>query len=237
MIRIALCDDEKTCREELRALISKWLGVSNLTADITEFADGDRLVSAAKEQPFNIIFLDILMPLVDGLETAHEIRAFDNSSKIIYLSSTRDFAFESYKVKAHSYLLKPPTYQTIAPILRECFEALERENRSLVVKVGYGHQRVALQNIEFLEAHNKHVRLALSDGSMLEASEPLYSFEDFLSGSEEFFKTHRSFIVSLPHVDHFDMKKITTKSGRSVDIARGMGKKFQDAYFTYMFRK
>ena len=71
-------------------------------------------------EPFHIILLDILMPLLNGMDTARELRQYDKTVKIIFLTSSPEFALESYDVKAYSYLLKPVTYEKLEETLNEC---------------------------------------------------------------------------------------------------------------------
>ena len=82
----------------------------------------------------------------------------------------------------------------------------------------------------------KNVIFHMRSGKIVKSKEPLYSFESKLNDSEGFFKCHRSYIVYIPNVDNFNMSEINTKSGERVPIARGYGKTFQEAYFTYMFQ-
>ena len=237
MVKIALCDDDSRCLKDLEKLIKKWLDANSARADVVTFSDGDALLTACKSIPFDIIFLDVMMPLLNGLDTARELRTAHVSSKIIFLSSSPEFALESYEVKATNYLVKPPTYLSVGNTLRDCLSDFENEHQGIIVKVGTGYQQLSTREIELVEAHNKYVTFFMTDGREIKVSEPLYSFEERLGVHEGFYKTHRSYIVAIPHVDYFDLNKVTTKSQHIAYIARGMGKQFRDAYFAYMFQE
>ena len=73
-------------------------------------------------------------------------------------------------------------------------------------------------------------------GKTVEAAQPLHFLEDKITENDGFFKCHRSYLVYMPNVDHFSMTEIITKTGRSIPIARGYGKSFKEAYFTFVFR-
>ena len=90
--------------------------------------------------------------------------------------------------------------------------------------------------MEYAEAQNKRVVFFLRTGKTVEAAQPLHSLEDRITENDGFFKCHRSYLVYLPNVDHFSMTEIITKTGRSIPIARGYGKSFKEAYFTFVFR-
>lgn len=236
MIRIALCDDDARCLRDTQRFITTWLSTNNVHAEVSTFSDGDLLLCAFQAKPFDIIFLDIVMPLLNGIDTAQDLRSMSTACKIVFLSSSKDFAVESYTVKASNYLVKPPSFEHISAALEECIADVESEDYGIILKAGNGFQQLPLKNIEYIEAHNKHVKFYMDDARSFEVPEPLCALEAQLLTQERFFKTHRSYIVSIPHVDFFDMTKIITKSGNAVHIARGMGKQFHDAYFSYMFQ-
>ena len=106
MIRIALCDDSSAFLEETKFMIEHWDKCpQNITMEL--FEDGDTLILTHAKKPFDIILLDIVMPLLNGIETAKELREKDKNVKIVFLTSSAEFAVDSYAVKASNYLLKP----------------------------------------------------------------------------------------------------------------------------------
>lgn len=237
MIHIALCDDDERCLHDIEMLVKQWLDTNAVRAEIVAFSDGDALIGACTSRHFDIIILDVIMPLLNGLDTARELRNLNITSKIVFLSSSAEFALESYEVKANNYLVKPPTCNSLSAAISDCIEELSHERQGIIVRIGAGYQQLATQEIELIEAHNKYVTFFMTNGREVKVSEPLYSFEERLKRHEGFYKTHRSYIVAIPHIDYFDANKITTKSGHEAYIARGVGKQFRDAYFAYMFQE
>lgn len=237
MIRIAVCDDDKECLNQAVRMIEAWSADSCLPAEIYAFDNGDELISKNAIQRMDIIFLDIIMPLLNGIETAKELREKDKAVKIVFLTSSPEFALKSYEVKAYDYLLKPILYKKLKEVLDECSVSFDREPKNLVLKTSFGYHKIYFHDIEYVEAQNKKVSFYLRSGKTLDVTEPLYSFENKLVSEDGFFKCHRSYLVYLPNVDHFDNTNITTKSGRCIPIARGFGKAFHDAYFNMMFKE
>ena len=237
MIRIAVCDDEADCLNPAVKMIEKWSMESSIPAEIYRFDNGDELISKNAVVRMDIIFLDIIMPLLSGIDTAKELRQNDNAVKLVFLTSSPEFALKSYEVKAQDYLIKPLTYIKLKEVLDECSLFFNREPKNLVLKTSHGYQKLYFHDMEYAEAQNKKVIFYLRSGKSVEVTEPLNSFENRLLGDDGFFKCHRSYLVYLPNVDHFNAKDITTKSGQSVPIARGYGKAFQEAYFTAIFQE
>ena len=176
------------------------------------------------------------MPLLNGMDAARELRQRDKSVKIIFLTSSPEFALESYEVKAQGYVLKPIAYDKLKELLDECAHSFAEEPKNMVIKTVTGYQKLYFHEIEYAEAQNKRVFFHLRSGNIIESTEPFHSFEDRFSSQVGFFKCHRSYLVYLQNVDHFTTTEITTKSGRNIPVSRGYAKAFKEAYFAQMFQ-
>lgn len=237
MLRIAMCDDSPAFLNSTGQLIKKWSEQSGIPVDIFTFDNGDALIEKNMSLRMDIIFLDILMPMLNGMDTAKELRQRDTAARIIFLTSSPEFALESYDIRAQDYLLKPVSYEKIKKALDECVRSLEFEPMYLVLKTYMGYQKLYLHDIEYIEAQNKRVLFYLRTGGEVAVAEPLRSFENKFADSTSFFKCHRSYLVYLPNVEHFSSSNIITKSGRNIPIARGCAKAFKEAYFARMFQE
>ena len=236
MIRIAVCDDSPEFLQQAVNMVERWSEESGVPAEIYRFDNGDALLAKNAATHMDIIFLDIIMPLQSGIDTAKELRQSDKAVKIIFLTSSPEFALDSYEVKAQDYLLKPVTYEKVKEALTECSHTFEEKPKNIVLKTAFGYQKLYFHDMEYAEAQNKRVVFYLRTGKTVESAESLHSLEDRLCLNDGFFKCHRSYLVYLPNVDHFSMTEIITKSGRSIPIARGYGKAFKEAYFAFVFR-
>ena len=236
MLRIAICDDLAEFLHHTKQTILQWPSrPASMTVEL--FTDGDALIAAHGVSPFDIIFLDVLMPLINVIETAAEIREEDKSVKIVFLTSSPEYAVDSYRVKANNYLLKPLDPQKLFDCLDELTEDISRKAKAIAVKGRHAVYRVELQNIEYVESDNKYVQFALADGSVLTSTNPLYLYEKSLLLEEGFFKCHRSYVVNLHKIKSFTHKEIAMQSGCRVPISRGSYKEFEAAYFSAVFGK
>lgn len=236
MIKIAVCDDSPLFLEQIASAIRKWSAENQIAASIHAYENGDSLISASMAEPFDIIFLDIIMPLLNGMDTARELRQNDKNVKIIFLTSSPEFALESYEVKASGYLVKPVTYGKLKETLDECIQAFAVEPKHLILKTASGYQKIYFHEIECIEAQNKKVLFHLRSGNTITSVDPFHFFEHQLAGKDGFFKCHRSYLVYLTNVDHFTGTEITTRSGKEIPIARSYAKAFKEAYFAQMFQ-
>lgn len=234
MLRIAICDDCPSFLAQAESEINQWQNKPQGLM-IGCFTDGDALIAAHTASPFDIILLDAVMPLINGIETAREIRKLDNRVKIVFLTSSPEFAVESYTVKANNYLLKPIDATALYRSLDELVAELRQASRSIIVRSVNAVHRVEHVNIEYIEAQNKRVIFALTGGKTIEAIDPLYTYESKLLLTDGFFKCHRSYIVNIHQIDTYIQREIKTLSGRFVPISRSYQKEFEEAYFSILF--
>lgn len=234
MLRIAICDDDVNFINKINGLMDTWES-KPINTFIEVFENGDELVNAQEKGPFDIILLDIVMPLLNGIETAREIREKDKNVKIVFLTSSPEFAVESYTVKANNYLLKPIDETALYVCLDELVAELALKSQFITVKGIRNVQKIPLESIEYVEAQNKHTIFALQDGKTIETTEPMHIHELKLTLDDGFYKCHRSYIVNISHINKFTSKEITMRSGQCIPISRSCQKEFETAYFSVIF--
>jgi len=236
MLRIAVCDDNADFVKQAANFISTWPSKPANTL-CQAFFNGDELLNAHNAAPFDIILLDIIMPLINGIETAREIRQHDKNVKLIFLTSSPEYAVESYTVKANNYLLKPIDSSTLYKCLDELVLELSHNAKTITVRGLYSIHKIPLDHIEYVEAQNKHILFVLQDHTVVETTEPLYIHEKALPLTDGFFKCHRSYIVNINCIDTYSSKEIKMQSGCHIPISRNCHKDFENAYFSIMFGK
>lgn len=234
-MRIAICDDNKVYIDEAKTQIDKWLSLSDISSQILIFDNGGDLITENKRKPIDIIFLDIVMPLLNGIDTAKEIREFDDKTKIIFLTSAEEFAVASYKVEASDYLLKPVNYDELSKALFKVTQELKKTQSSIVIHTTDGFKKVYLNEIEYAEASHKGTTISLISGITLKSVDPLYFFEQQLSIEAGFFKCHRSYFVNILNIDNYSQGEVKTKTGKRVPIARTAQKDFREVYISFYF--
>lgn len=204
---------------------------------IDTFSDGDSLIGAHSKKPYDILFLDVMMPLLSGIEAAAEIRQQDKSVRIVFLTASAEYAVDSYRVKASNYLLKPVDPVQLYRCLDELAAEIRQNAKTILIRSRSGIHRIELNQIEYLEASNKDVIFSLCDGQTILSTEPLYTFEDQMPVSDGFFKCSRSYIVNIHRIDTYTTKEIRMRSGCRIPIARSHQKTFEATYFTLLFGK
>ncbi|MBQ4559618.1 MAG: response regulator transcription factor [Tyzzerella sp.] len=236
MIRIGLCDDSTAFLNQTKFLIEHWDNHPQNTV-VTLFEDGDSLILAHSQNPFDIILLDVVMPLLNGIEVARELRENDKNVKIVFLTSSPEFAVDSYSVKANNYLLKPIEPAKLFACLEELISEIMSVSKCLTIKGLDAIHRIPLSNIEYIESQSKHIVFHTIDNKVVESIEPLYTYGDTLLLEDGFFKCHRSYIVNIHHINCYSHSEVIMRSNDRIPIARSHQKTFEDMYFRVIFQK
>jgi len=231
-MRIAICDDQPGQLEAIRGMI---LDGNSGEISVCCYDNGDALLRAHTAAPFDIIFLDVLMPLLSGMETARELRQSDKTVKLVFLTSSADFAVEAFAVKASDYLLKPLDPKRLQACLEELSGELRSSSKKVFVKGIHAMHQIPVADIEYIESQNKRILFVLSGGETILSREPLYTYEEKLRLEDGFFKCSRSFIVNIHRIDTFTPREIRTRSGARIPISRSCHREFERAYFSVLF--
>ena len=178
---IVIIDDET----EILNVLSRFL-IRNPNFSVNTYSNPISALNSIENTKVDLVLLDIMMPLLNGMETAHEIRKNDSVVKIIFLTSSPEFALESYDVKASGYLLKPTTYEKLCSLLNDCKQAFHYEPESIIVKTDKGYRKIYYHLIECVEAQNKKVLFCLNDGECLEVLDTFVHCSNELTSNDAF---------------------------------------------------
>jgi DNA-binding LytR/AlgR family response regulator len=234
-LKIAICDDNSQELARISSLIATYQQEKKAGFTYKAFHSATELLSTMNSGDYDILLLDILMPGMTGMQAAHEIRAFDAGVKIVFLSSSPEFALESYTVKAYDYILKPTSKDKLFPVLDGLIAQEQKPLEGLAVKTHAGMARILFSNLAFVEVINKRLYFHLANGRVREVSSSLSAFEKQLLVRSEFIKVHRSYIVNLWQVAELGSKELVTHAGKTIPISRLLYSKVREAYLEHLF--
>ena len=236
MITIAVCDDNPQYRQEAVALLEQWGNERETAIKVTCFDDGDALLNSLGHQPYDLIFLDIIMPMLSGIDTCAEIRKENRQTKIIFLSVSPEFGVDAFRVKANGYLLKPLTSATLFEVMDEYLTEKKESSGFLIARSMSIVRKVPLYTITHLEAQNKQILIYTTDSNILTVTTPLHQLMPQLN-DPCFFQCHRSYIVNMSYIRSLSKNELTMSDGRIVPISRNCSKELHNAYFEFLFGK
>lgn len=218
MLRIAICDDEPEARDALRFQLEKAL-IEQTEEVVYEFCAGTNAVSWLRKHPgeVDLLFLDVEMDNMDGMEAARQIREFDGNIMIVFLTGYADHVFDGYSVGALDYILKPVTVQRLMELLHRVRVKLEQEeNLSFSFKNADGTWRFPLQEILYFYSDRRKVSLVTKDKEYTFYAK-LDEIGKKLDG--QFVRIHQRFLVNPSRVDYLGGDTVTV-GGQELPCSR-----------------
>ena len=161
---IAVCDDQEAELDALLHLLDVYQTERKTVLRIKTFRNAAALLDAAEKEHFTLYLLDIMMPGIDGLSAARDIRSFDETVEIVFLTSTPTFAYESYGVKALGYLLKPIQADGLFTLLDKLLLQKQKPEEGLMLKQGATLIRILFSQLIFVEVNGKHLLAIAAQG-------------------------------------------------------------------------
>ncbi len=234
-MRIAVCDDDEWEIDQLSKLIRDYESSRGVSLECRFYRNSIDFLCDVKGGEYDLILMDVVMPGINGIKAAQEIREKDRNVKIIFISLSPEYAVESYRVEAYHYLLKPVDKDAFFPLLDKVRKELSvQEEKGLVLRNRNGVVRLSFAEIEFAEVINKKVFFHLTDDTICEVTSALADLEGELLTRQEFIKTHRSYIVNLSRVQSVGADCAVTKGGHSVPVSRQRHNQVQNAYVGFL---
>ena len=232
---IAVCDDQTEELKDLTELLGAWETDRGTPVRVKSFRSAAALLDAARHERFTLYLLDIMMPGLNGMDAAREIRGFDKAADIIFLTSSPGFAYDSYSVQALEYLLKPISGGLLFPVLDKLMLREQRPQDGLTLKAGATLVRVPFSRLSYVEVNGKHLYFHLADGTVREVAGSLKDYEPLLLVRPEFMRIHRSYIVNMLQIDELSPAGVHTFSGMNLPVSRLLYPQLQKDYMKLLF--
>lgn len=237
MIKIAFCDDDCAVLEELHTLLAQYCEKNTVKIDSHTFHSPlDLIAEIERGIRFDILFLDVLMPGENGIDVATEIRNYDKNIKIIFLTSSAEYAVQSYTVNAFYYQLKPIHTESFFQLMDAVLSQCEKEQASsLLFHCKSGITRVKITQLEYCEVIHRTLFLHLTSGKVLESNGSLDELSRQLAPYGSFYRPHRSYLVNLEYVQALSYRAITMSCLAEIPIPRRKYNEFKNAFLEYAF--
>ena len=238
MVEIAFCDDDLSELNEIRMLLEQYRVERGQQMNCKAFQSPfDLLAEIEKGVRYDILFLDILMPGETGINASAEIRKYDRNVKIIFLTSSSEFAVESYTVGAYFYQLMPVRKETFFHLMDSVLMTCQKEQiSSLILRCKNGIHRIDPCQLEYCEVFHRTLFIHLTSGKVLECIGSLDEFGRQLEHYGNFLRPHRSFLVNLEYVQKISYRAITMSCLAEIPIPRGKYNEIKNAFLEYAFQ-
>lgn len=221
-MKIAICDDEADFVETIYQYL--W---DEQYCTIDKFFDSEGIWERYKNgYQYDIIFCDIMMQPLNGIELGRKIRSIDKKVTLVYLTSNLEFAPLGYEVRAFRYLLKPISKEALLSVMNDIRKEHNKE-RKLLFDTSIGSILFPESSLIYIEAFDKEAKI-FYDSDSFYVKKSLSDLENMLT-KQHFFRIHRKYLVHLDHVLEYDNNKVTLDNGKTLPISRRRSKEFRQS--------
>lgn len=228
MIRITVCDDDAEIVEELSLTIEKVLSEVNEDSKVYSFTNSCEMFESHVK--FSLIFLDIEMPGLNGIETAQKIREVDSHVQIVYVTNYHDYMRNAYRVHAFDYIQKPIEYESIRTVICDYLKTISSETNDVIEFTTEGLEKILLNANEIITIMCGYKRRTI----VVITTEKEYIFKGTITDiyetldEHEFFMPNRSCIINMSMVKSFKKNdNITMNDGQDISLSKGNTKVFE----------
>lgn len=231
MLELVICDDEKLFRHDLKRMLSTDLELSGIEYRIREFTCAEELLDALECIECHILFLDIEMKGINGIEAARKLRGRSNQAQIIFVTSHPDFVFQGYEVRALNYILKPFEPARILSVLHTAIQLLDiAAERYYIIEQRAGSIRVPVSSIKYFSSEKRVVHAVTEQGNYT-FYEKLGNLEADLKGA--FVRIHNRYLIHLKYLSQIDGNTAVI-DGEPLPVSRSFKSALSIAFAKYM---
>ena len=231
MIHIVICDDEKQMSYHIRSMVSDFFRKKNREISLRTFLSGEELLNY--DGQIDILFLDIQMKDIDGMETARRLREDRFQGFLIFITVLKEMVFRSFEVQAYDYLVKPVEEKQFERTMERLLASMHSAGEdSLLVQKGYEGRIIRKDEIVFCEIIDRKIYLNLVSGEVLDYYERIENLETKLGG--RFFRCHRSYLINLKHLKGYKNGTAYMDNGKEVPVSRLRSREFSGVVLQYM---
>lgn len=239
MIKVAFCDDDISVLEQLKDLLGRYCANYGQEAECASFSSSlELLAEMERGVRYDILFLDIILPNDNGIDISKEIRQYDSVVKIIFLTSSSEFAVQSYAVNAYFYQMKPICEEDFFRLMNSAIsECRKEQGHSLILRCQSGITRIELDRLEYCEVLRRTLLFHMENGKTLKSTGSMDDLCGQLSDYENFVRPHRSFLVNMDYIRKISYKAITMEDLAEIPIPHGKCSEIKNLYLEYAFSR
>lgn len=232
-VKIALCDDSKNDRDSIYKALTEYLDRNDLYAQIDIYDSGEHFLSGDTRQ-YDLVFLDIFMKDINGMETAKKLIAENKKTQIIFASTSTEYAAEAFSIEALHYLVKPINVEQLWRVLDKFFQSFS-DLSMIDIKVGRMEESIFVNDILYIEADGKRTRIFTRNGEIL-CSQSLAEMANLVPQGQ-FCMPIRWALVSMKEIVNIQTNELELNGGTKIPISRSKREEIKDAFAQFRWNE
>lgn len=231
-LRIAICDDEEYYRKHIQELVANHLEMRDFSYEITLFQSGEDFCKNGMNLVlYDIIFLDIEMGLVSGMDVAHEIRKSNDTVAIVFITVMADYVYEGYEVEASRYIMKNDLERQLARCMDSLLEKRLFRKKKLRFHFINGDKDIILSELIYIESNLHKLCFVTTEGKWYQYN-TLDELEKTVSAFH-FIRCHQSFLVNAEHIEKVKSYIIFLTDGMEIPVAKARYPQVKQCFLAY----
>jgi DNA-binding LytR/AlgR family response regulator len=215
-------------------MLLRMIKMSSIPSRVSTFKSGEEFLAVFAKGDFDLIFLDVYMDKLTGVDVAEAVREVDSRVVIVFTTTSDDFTREGYRLNAYKYMLKPVRADDVIDSLELALLKRDKAQGASIQVISDGSPHtLALEDIEYVEANNRRTVIHLTDGTIVSTQNTIDALEKMLP-RPRFLRSHRSYIANLDYVVDVE-EDFIMDSGSRVYIRVKDFRRIKHAYDDYLF--
>lgn len=235
-MNIAIIEDSGQELSLLERCLQSYLSSRQVYRVIDTYTSGEAFLENWPSKSYDLVFLDILMEGISGIEVARKIRENDSECLLIFISSSKEYALQGFEVRAFDYLLKPLSEERFQKTMDLCQNELAKHIRYIEVKESRTLVKIPLNEIIYTDYYNHYIQIHTA-ARLIRSYQQFDVFSPLLLCYPQFLCCYRNCIVNMDHVDSVDKHDFVMENGERVPITRGNRNSIYQQYADYQFLK
>ena len=236
-MNIAIVDDIAAERALLRSRLERQRSRRNIQANLLEYDTGEAFLSSCAKLQFAVLFLDIYMDGVNGIETAKQFRSMDTHCLLIFTTTSTDHALEGFRVRAMHYLVKPYTEEMISDLIDEILARLPSTERYMTLKLNGTEVPLPFSSFIYAEHFSHMIHVHTSKARELVTRQSFEAFNALLKMDPRFYQCNRGIVINLEHAVDFDGTVFVMDNGNQIPVSQKLVKNARETFMEFLFQK
>lgn len=236
-MKIAICDNNQTALDFIYLTVSDEFNKYGIITKIVPYKNSRELMEAHSKSPFNVFFLDISMPEMNGFQVAAEIRKKSKDAIIIFITSKNELVYDSFDYQPFYFIRKDGPEEVKSNISKVIKKLLvfNKQNKTIILNSEGINTIVSYTNILYIKSDRHYLEYHLSDNKIIKVRDVMKNkeieFENY-----DFIKIHQRYLVNLRYVQFVDKRKevLILKNGERLEISRNHKNTVDEKFMDYL---